>query len=193
MHQLQLAFLSIPCSIAFFSSLARSWYLFFFSLSFSFTLWSAGMGKSTFWLVLFFLLTITRSGCLIVIRWSICISKSQRSLCVSFSRKDSGLCIYHLFVWSNFNFLHNSQRIIFPTQSWVVLSSFYANLQHSSIMWLIVSFLSPHNLHLLFCWVLSLLALISLVLMVLFCVAIRRDYYYYYYYYLLLKSFSHQC
>ena len=27
--------------------------------------------------------------------------KSQRILCVSFSKTDSGLCIYHLFVWSN--------------------------------------------------------------------------------------------
>ena len=59
-----------------------------------------------------------------------------------------------------------------------------ANLLHSLIMWLIVLFLSPHSLHFLFCWVLSILALIWWVLMVLFCAAIRRDsvslYYYYY-------------
>ena len=42
-------------------------------------------------------------------------------------------------------------------------------------MWLIVSSLSPHNLHLLFCCILSILALIWLVLMALFCTAIRRD------------------
>ena len=30
-----------------------------------------------------------------------CIWKSQRILCVSFSRMNSWLCIYHLFVWSN--------------------------------------------------------------------------------------------
>ena len=42
-------------------------------------------------------------------------------------------------------------------------------------MWLIISFLSPHNLHLLFCWGLSILALIWLVLSTLFCAAIRRD------------------
>ena len=40
---------------------------------------------------------------------SVCISKSQRSLCTSFSRTDSRLCIYHLFIWSNFNFSLNSQ------------------------------------------------------------------------------------
>ena len=65
-------------------------------------------------------------------------------------------------------------------------------------MWLMVSSLSPHNLHLLFCCILSILALIWLVLIALFCVAIRRDsisllrfpflshYYYYYHYFVLL-------
>ena len=44
-----------------------------------------------------------------------------------------------------------------------------------SLMWLIVSSLSPHNLHLLFCRVLPILVLIWLVLVALFCVAMRRD------------------
>ena len=35
--------------------------------------------------------------------------KAHRSLCESFSRTDGGLCIYHLFVWLNLNFLHISQ------------------------------------------------------------------------------------
>ena len=64
---------------------------------------------------LFFLLTITRSGRLAEIRWSVCILTSQRILWIVFSREDSGLCIYRLFVWSNLNFLHNSQWIGFPT------------------------------------------------------------------------------
>ena len=42
-------------------------------------------------------------------------------------------------------------------------------------MWLIVSSKSPHNPHLLFCCVVSILALIRLVLMALFCATIRRD------------------
>ena len=105
----------------------------------------------------------------------ICMSKSQRSLCVSFSRTDSGLCIYHLLEWSNFNFLHDSQWIPLPTQSFLVLYSFGASLLHSHIMWLIVSSLSPHNQHLLFYCVLSILTLILLVLMALFCAVIRRD------------------
>ena len=94
----------------FFNSLARSKYLSFFSLSFISTLWSDGTVKSTILQVLFFfLLIIIRSGRLTEIWWFVFISKSQMSLCVSFSRGDSGLCIYHLFVWSNFNFLHISQ------------------------------------------------------------------------------------
>ena len=124
-----------------------------------------------------FLLIIIRSGLLVEVRWSAGISKSQRSLCVSFSRIDSGLCIYHLLIWSNFNFLHNFQWITFtfPTQSCLVLYYSCANLLHSLIICLIISSLSPHKLRLLFCCVLSILALIWLVLMVLFCAAIRKD------------------
>ena len=78
--------------------------------------------------------------------------KSHRSLCESFSRTGAGLCIYNLLVWSNWNFLHISQWITLPIQSCLALS-FCANLLHSLIMWLIVSSLSPHSLHLLFCCV----------------------------------------
>ena len=124
---------------------------------------------------LFLLLIIIRSGLLAEIRWSVCTSKSHRSLCVSFSRTGAGLCIYYLFVWSNFNFLHIYQWITLPTQSCIVLYSFCANLLHLLIMWLMGSSLSPHSLHLLFCYVLSILALIWLVLMALFCTAFRRD------------------
>ena len=159
----------------FFNSLARSTYLSFFSHSFGFILWSTRTAKSTILQILFFLLIIIRSGLLAEIRWSVCISKSHRSLCVSFSRTGAGLCIYHLLVWSNLNFLHISQWITLPTQLCLVLYSFCANLLHSLIMWLMVSSLSPHSLHFLFCWVLSILALIGLVLIALFYAAIRRD------------------
>ena len=118
---------------------------------------------------------IIRSGCVAEIRWSVCISKFKRSSCVSFSRTDVGLCIYHLFVWSNLNFLHNFQRITLPTPSCLVLYSFCANLLHSLILRLIVSSLSPRNLHLLFCCILSVLALRWLVLIALFCAVIWRD------------------
>ena len=160
---------------SFFNSLARSRYLSFFSYSFSFILWSAGTAKSTILHILFFLLIIIRSGLLAKIRWSVFMSKSNRSLCVLFSRTGAGLRMYHLFVWSKLDFLHISQWITLPSQSCLVLYSFCANLVHSLIMWLMVSSLSPHSLHLLFCCVLSILALIWLVLMALFCAAIRRD------------------
>ena len=64
------------------NSLARSRYLSFFSLSFSFILWSAGRAKSTILQVLFYLLITIRSGLLVEIRWFVCMSKSHRGLCV---------------------------------------------------------------------------------------------------------------
>ena len=159
---------------SFFNSLTRSKYL-FFSHSFSFILWSARTAKSTISQGLFFLLIIIRFGLLAEIRWSVCMSKSHGSLCVLFSRTAAGLCIYHLFVWSNLNSLHISQWITLPTQSCLVLYSFCPNLLHSLIMWLMFSSLSPHRLHLLFFCVLSILALIWLVHTALFCAAISRD------------------
>ena len=151
-------------------------YLSFFSLSFRFILWAAGTAKSTILQIFcFVLLIIIKSGLLAGIRWSVCMLKSHRSLCESFSRTGAELCIYHLFVWSNWNFLHISQWITLATQSCLALHSFCANLLHSFIMWLIVSSLSPHSLHLLLCCVLSILALIWFVLMALSCAAIRRD------------------
>ena len=160
---------------SFFNPLARSRYLSFCSHSFSFILWSAGTAKSTLLQILFFWVIIIRSGLLAEIRWSACMSKSHSSLCVSFSRTCAGLWIYYLLVWSNLNFLHISLWITLPTQSCLVLYSFCANLLHLLIMLLMVSSLSPHCLHLLFCWVLSILALIWMVPMALFCAAIRRD------------------
>ena len=63
-----------------------------------------------------FLLIIIRSAHLAEVRWSVCMSKSHTSLCKSFSRTNAGLSIYHLFVWSNLNFWHNSMWITLPTQ-----------------------------------------------------------------------------
>ena len=113
---------------------------------------------------LFFLLIIIRSGLLAGFSWSVCMLKSHRSLCVSFFRTGAGSCIYHLFVWSNWNFLHISQWITLPTQSCLALYSFCANLLHSLIMWLIVSSLSPQRRN-------------------------DQSHYYYYYYYYSLRVF----
>ena len=158
----------------FFNSLARSTYLsFFFFFCFLSTLLCGQLEKQnpqfskSLFLLLLLLLIIIRSGRLAEIRWSVCISKSQRSLCVSFFRTDSGLCVYHSFLFSSFTFLHISYRITVPTKSCLVLYSFCANLLHSLIIWLMVSSLSRHNLHLLFCCVLSILTFIWLVLILL--------------------------
>ena len=105
---------------SFFTCLARSRYLSFFSYSFSFILWLAGTANATILQVLLFFLIIIRFGHLAEIRWSVCMSKSHRSLCVLFSWTGAGLCIYHLFVWSNWNFLYISQWITLPTQSCLV-------------------------------------------------------------------------
>ena len=118
---------------------------------------------------------IIRSGLLAELWWSVCMSKSHRSLCVLFSKTDAGLCIYLLFVWSNLKSLQVSQWITLPTQLFLVFYSFCANFLHSVIICLIVSSLSLHSLHLLFCCVLSILALIWLLLTALFCAALRRD------------------
>ena len=83
-----------------------------------------------FFFFFFFFLTITRCGRLTEIKWSVYILKSKRTLCVSFSSMDSGLCIYHLFIWSNLNFLHNSQWITLPTNSFLVWYSLCAILLH---------------------------------------------------------------
>ena len=122
-------------------------------LLFTFFQFYSGIEKSTIFQILFFffLLIIIRSGLLAMIRWSVYMSKSHWSFSMSFSRTGAGLCIYHLFVWSNWNFLHIFQWITLLTQSCLALYSFCANLLHSLIMWLIVSSLSPHSLHLLIC------------------------------------------
>ena len=87
---------------SFFNSLARSRYLSFFLLSFRFIMLSAGTAKSPILQILFFFLLVNmRSGLLAWISRSVYILKSHRSLCESLSWTGNGLCIYHLFVWSN--------------------------------------------------------------------------------------------
>ena len=83
---------------SFFNSLTMSRYFSFFSFSFNFTLWSAWATKSTIRQILFSFLffIISRCGRLAEIRWSICISKFQRGLCILFFRTDSGECTYYL-------------------------------------------------------------------------------------------------
>ena len=178
----------------FLNSLARSRYLSLVSNSFSFILWSAGTAKSPILQVLFFffLLIIIKSGLLAGIRWSVCMLESHRSLCMAFSRIGAGLCIYHLFVWSNLSFLHISPWITLPTQSSLALYSLCANLLHSFIMWLMVSSLSPHSLHFVESFIFSLWYdwFLWRCFMLLLGQILFLSYYYYYDYYFLFSLLS---
>ena len=140
--KLQFVLRSLSCSIFFFSSLAKSRYLSFFSFSFSFTLRTAGTAMSTVWKDLFF---FWLSLSLVVWQRSDdpFLSQNYKEYCVSFSRTDSGLCIYHLFVWSNSNFcLHSlstsslGRKALCITMSFLVLwfiswSSFLVHFKNS--------------------------------------------------------------
>ena len=123
---------------SFFNSLTRSRYLSFFSNFSVLFCFQPGQQSRQFCKFSFFVVDYFKSGLQADIRWSVCMSKSHWNLCVLFSRTGAELCMYHLFVWSNLNFLH---------------------------MVLMVSSLSPHSLHLLFCCVLSILVLILLLLL----------------------------
>ena len=80
---------------------------------------------------------IIRFGRLAEIWWSVCISKSQRGLCVSFSWIDSGLCLFQvkLHLLSQFPVDHPAHLVV---PSFI----FFLYSLHSLIMWLIVSTLS---------------------------------------------------
>ena len=101
---------SISGSIAF----SAHWQYPSICLSFSFLIFTLSESK---WITNSFFLVNTRPGHLTETEWSVCNSRSQIILCVSFSWTDSVLCIYHLVVRLNFNLLYNSLCITFPTKS----------------------------------------------------------------------------
>ena len=146
--------LSKPLKTVLCVPLATSWYLSLFFFEFHCVV--RRESKVHYLASTLFLLIVTRSSLLTGIRWSDCISKSQWIMCVPFSRKNSGLYTYHLIVCSNFNLLHSSPWITFPTESCLVLYYLNASLLHLFIMISGASSVTPHNQH---------------------------DYYYYYYYY----------
>ena len=105
---------------SFFNSLARSRYLSLFSHSFQFYSVVGRTAKSTILQIFFFfLLIIIRSGLLAEIMWSVCISKSHRSLCVSFSWTGTGLCLYHLLPCIIIIFTNPSARVGYDTRSFL--------------------------------------------------------------------------
>ena len=103
------------------------------------------------------------------------ISSSQISQRIPFSRADSRLCVYYLFVWSNFNFLHNSKSITFSTQSCLLLYSFA--LFYCIRLWRNWSFrFYRHVIYI--CYFVKVFLVnfcFDRVLVTLLCAAIRRD------------------
>ena len=157
---------------SFFNSLARSRYLSFFSHSFSFILWSAGTAKSTILHVLFFFCWLLLS--LVFWPWlgDPCVCQSPIGVYVCHFLGQVLGCTYTI-CWHGQIYISctsPSGSLCRPNHVY----SFGANLLHS-LMWLMVSSLSLHSLHLLFCCVISIFALIWLVLTSLSCAAIRRD------------------
>ena len=81
--------------------------VFFVSLSFIFTPWSARKEKITWWQILSFLLINTKCCLLTCIRYC----KSQRISCTPFSITDSGLCIIIIIIVNFSFFLFYSLRV----------------------------------------------------------------------------------
>ena len=115
----------------FFNSLTRSRYLSHLSLSFSFTLGRPERQSLQCSIYQKDPFVSQKEIICILSERSICISKSQRILWVSFSRTGSGMCMYDMFGKSNLNFLHNTQRITLPIQLCLVFYSLCSNLLHS--------------------------------------------------------------
>ena len=179
MHQLQQVSPSLLCSIVCFFSIPQqdlSTYLSFRFLSIVLSGQPRQQSPQFGSFLLFFFFFFWLLLCLVV--WprlgDSSVSQNPKGVCTS---RFSGQILGCEYTTCSDDQIQSSYTIPCrsPCPSNRVLYSFCASLLHSLIMWLVVSFLSPHNLHLLFCCVLSLLALIWLVLMALFWAAIRRD------------------
>ena len=105
------------------------------------------------------------------------------------------LCTFHIFMYGYVTVLHDGFWFVhIPLGSMVkfqFLAQFPVNRHNHPVVpqlklilcqfvtffykVIIISSLSPYNVHLLFCWILSIFTLILYAFMALFCVAIRRD------------------
>ena len=154
MRQLQLVSPSPSCSIVILVVKQRPGIYFTF-----FSLLSAEAAKSTTRQVFIFFLAITRSGRLTEIRWFFLYLKIPEHF-VRLILQD-WFRVVHLPFIRMIKFKYLAQFPVDPFPHRVVSSFivFYASLLHPLIMWLIVSSLSSHNIHLLFCCVLPIFAL----------------------------------
>ena len=154
---LQIALITIVITVTFmlhfFSSPARSRHLSLFLLSYSFTLMSAGMAKSTIRQVLFFYWLLL--GLVVWPRLSNpFLFLNPKEFCAS----HFPAWVVHIpfVLWSNLN-LHNFRWI--TAHPVVYQTIFEVPYCFRLFMELTVSFLSPHIRHLLFSCVFSILAL----------------------------------
>ena len=86
----------------------------------------------------FFLLNITRSGLLAGIKESVCVSKSQRILCVSFSRTDFGLCIYHFVHYVTLLRVSQTRVCWWSSRGFLVIASLLKFPGLFSVFWTIL-------------------------------------------------------
>ena len=113
-------------TIFLFSSLARSFFALFFPLCDRLVHESPLSARFFFFFCFFFLLTIIRSTCLAVIRWSV-LSQNHREGCASyFPRRILG-CAYTSSSYGGIKIFSTADYLL-------VLYSFYANL----LQWLII-------------------------------------------------------
>ena len=124
-----------------------SWYCYTFCRSFSFA-WLSGHAAWIMWHSFDSLSTTLMSRMLCFSLWSVCTWKSYSILACNFSSPLSSVCSYHLFLVGNPYHFHITQWTSAPNLScrhrWYC---FCANILHSTTTLLIVSCLSPHNLH----------------------------------------------
>ena len=103
-----------------------------------------------------------------------CVSKSHRN-CLRHSLGQMLDCAYTVYSYGQNEISSTSPSGSYcPSQSLSSLITFLCNLLLILIMWWVVSSLSPRNLQLLFCCVLSIHALIWLVLIAFICAAYKE-------------------
>ena len=86
------------------------------------------------------------------------VSQNSREFYASYSPRQILSCAYTTCLYGWFSDFYTTKWFTFPIRSSIILYSFCANLLLSLIMWLIISSLSSHKLHLQFCSVLSIFA-----------------------------------
>ena len=142
-----------------FDSLSKSRYLSLFSLSFNFTVWSIGTIKSTVLHALFFFFCWFLKYLFVGMRTGDpSLYQNHREVNVSHSPGQILGCAYTICLYGQSSITRKIPcGSPCPPKRVLSYTLFCVSLLYSLIIFFIVSPLSPHNLHLLFWWVLSFL------------------------------------